>query len=55
MPETSGRTLEAMDHVFKDIVSEEEEARRREIEDHLISTARHSDDSGGNFHDTTKR
>ncbi len=36
VPETSGRTLEAMDHVFKDIISEEEEARRRAIENDVI-------------------
>lgn len=51
VPETSGRTLEAMDHVFKDIVSEDEEARRRGIEDQLINNARHSDDSGGKLLD----
>ena len=36
MPETRGRTLEAMDHVFNDTNSEEEEARRKAIEDQLI-------------------
>ncbi len=36
MPETRGRTLEAMDHVFKDIVSENEEARRKAIESELV-------------------
>ena len=39
VPETCGRTLEAMDHVFKDIVSEEEEARRKAIESNLIGSA----------------
>ena len=32
VPETRGRTLEQMDHVFKDTTSEEEEARRVQIE-----------------------
>ena len=36
VPETRGRTLEAMDHVFKDIVSEEEERRRKNIERELL-------------------
>ena len=30
-------TLEAMDHVFKDIISEQEEARRKAIESELMS------------------
>ena len=37
MPETRGRTLEQMDHVFNDINSEEEEARRRAIESEIIA------------------
>ena len=36
VPETRGRTLEAMDHVFNDTNSEEEQARRKAIEDQLI-------------------
>ena len=36
VPETRGRTLEAMDHVFNDTNSEEEEARRKAVEDQLI-------------------
>ena len=36
VPETRGRTLEAMDHVFKDIIGENEEARRKAIESDLI-------------------
>ena len=38
MPETNGRTLEQMDHVFKDIKSEQEESRRKAIESEVIST-----------------
>ncbi|KAL8920659.1 MAG: hypothetical protein Q9208_006141 [Pyrenodesmia sp. 3 TL-2023] len=38
VPETRGRTLEQMDHVFKDINSEEEEARRRAIEADIIAS-----------------
>ncbi|KAI9722624.1 MAG: hypothetical protein M1812_001555 [Candelaria pacifica] len=37
VPETNGRTLEQMDHVFKDISSEVEEARRRRIEGEIIN------------------
>ena len=37
VPETRGRTLEQMDHVFKDINSEEEEARRHAIEAEIIA------------------
>ena len=37
VPETSGRTLEQMDHLFKDMVSESEEARRMAIERELVS------------------
>lgn len=36
VPETRGRTLEAMDHVFSDITSEQEEARRKAIESELM-------------------
>ncbi|KAF4767365.1 hypothetical protein HAV15_009197 [Penicillium sp. str.  len=36
VPETKGRTLEQMDHVFKDNSSEEEKAKRRVIETELI-------------------
>ncbi|CAI7612097.1 unnamed protein product [Penicillium palitans] len=36
VPETKGRTLEQMDHVFKDNSSEEEKAKRRVIEAELI-------------------
>ncbi|KAJ5822966.1 General substrate transporter [Penicillium robsamsonii] len=36
VPETKGRTLEQMDHVFKDNSSEEENAKRRVIENELI-------------------
>ncbi|KAL9603804.1 MAG: hypothetical protein Q9219_000913 [cf. Caloplaca sp. 3 TL-2023] len=38
VPETRGRTLEQMDHVFKDASSEEEEARRHAIEVDLLAT-----------------
>ncbi|KAL9000709.1 MAG: hypothetical protein Q9169_000745 [Polycauliona sp. 2 TL-2023] len=38
VPETRGRTLEQMDHVFKDISSEEEEARRQAIEADIIAS-----------------
>lgn len=37
MPETNGRTLEQMDHVFKDSISEEDEARRRAIERDVVA------------------
>ncbi|GIJ99054.1 hypothetical protein Aspvir_001178 [Aspergillus viridinutans] len=36
IPETKGRTLEQMDHVFKDNSSEEEKARRHAIEAELL-------------------
>ncbi|MCJ1362720.1 hypothetical protein MMC16_001826 [Acarospora aff. strigata] len=36
VPETNGRTLEQMDHVFKDSVSEQEEARRKAIESEIM-------------------
>lgn len=45
MPETRGRTLEAMDHVFKDIISENEEARRKAIESELIRSTNHVDET----------
>ncbi|TKA24195.1 hypothetical protein B0A50_05959 [Salinomyces thailandicus] len=37
VPETKGRTLEQMDHVFGDVSSEAEEARRRRIERHIVN------------------
>ncbi|KAI9835851.1 MAG: hypothetical protein M1819_001749 [Sarea resinae] len=37
VPETNGRTLEQMDHVFKDISSEEEELRRQRIEGEILA------------------
>lgn len=37
VPETKGRTLEQMDHVFKDISSEEEEERRDRIERDIVA------------------
>jgi hypothetical protein len=37
VPETKGRTLEQMDHVFKDNSSESERARRRAIEMELLN------------------
>ncbi|KAL8681958.1 MAG: hypothetical protein Q9186_001966 [Xanthomendoza sp. 1 TL-2023] len=42
VPETRGRTLEQMDHLFKDISSEEEEARRRAIEADIITSHQRS-------------
>lgn len=36
VPETRGRTLEQMDHIFKDVASEQEETRRRNIELDII-------------------
>lgn len=36
MPETKGRTLEQMDHVFKDSSTLDERARRRAIEAELL-------------------
>lgn len=36
VPETNGRSLEQMDHVFKDISSEAEEARRLRIESEIM-------------------
>lgn len=38
VPETSGKTLEQMDHVFKDMSSEAEEQRRERIERQMAST-----------------
>ena len=38
VPETNGRNLEQMDHVFKDIGSEQEGSRRKAIENEIIST-----------------
>ncbi len=46
VPETRGRTLEQMDHVFKDISSEEEEARRQTIEAEIIASHHRSMISG---------
>lgn len=37
VPETNGRTLEQMDHVFGDSVSEQDEARRRAIEGEIMA------------------
>ena len=37
VPETNGRTLEQMDYVFGDSVSEQDEARRRAIECEIIA------------------
>lgn len=37
VPETRGRTLEQMDHVFKDTNSEVEEARRHAIEADIVA------------------
>ena len=36
-----------MDHVFKDIVNEQEEARRKAIENNLMAQARDIDSSNG--------
>ncbi len=36
VPETKGRTLEQMDHVFKDVVNEQEQARRKAIENEIM-------------------
>ncbi|KAI4129854.1 MAG: hypothetical protein LQ338_002037 [Usnochroma carphineum] len=47
VPETRGRTLEQMDHVFKDINSEEEEARRHAIEADIIANHHRTLASGG--------
>lgn len=37
MPETNGRTLEQMDHVFKDTNSASEEEERRRIEVEIVN------------------
>ncbi|KAL8831032.1 MAG: hypothetical protein Q9191_001099 [Dirinaria sp. TL-2023a] len=37
VPETCGRTLEQMDHVFKDSVTEEDDNRRKAIENELLA------------------
>ena len=37
VPETCGRTLEQMDHVFKDSVTEEDDNRRKAIESELVA------------------
>lgn len=39
VPETKGRSLEQMDHVFKDNSSEEEKDRRRAIEGEIFRAA----------------
>ena len=36
VPETNGRSLEQMDHVFSDFSNEEEEARRVRIEQEIL-------------------
>ena len=36
VPEASGRTLDQMDHLFRDSTSEAEEARRHAIESELV-------------------
>jgi len=40
VPETNGRTLEQMDHVFKDVSSEAEEERRARIEREIMQSER---------------
>lgn len=40
VPETMGRTLEQMDHVFKDNSNEAERAIRRAIESEIIGAER---------------
>ncbi|KAL9579810.1 MAG: hypothetical protein Q9212_004880 [Teloschistes hypoglaucus] len=47
VPETRGRTLEQMDHVFKDIDSQEEEARRHAIEAEIIASHHRDLAAGG--------
>lgn len=37
VPETSGRTLEQMDRVFKDSSNEDEESRRQAIEEEILT------------------
>ncbi|KAI4231722.1 MAG: hypothetical protein L6R40_007643 [Gallowayella cf. fulva] len=50
VPETRGRTLEQMDHVFKDINSEEEEARRNAIEADIIASHHRSKNHASKEH-----
>jgi MFS family permease len=45
VPETNGRTLEEMDHVFKDNTSELEQARRARIEAELVALIWNSESS----------
>ncbi|KAK3077729.1 hypothetical protein LTS18_009465 [Coniosporium uncinatum] len=40
VPETNGRTLEQMDHVFKDVSSEAEDERRARIERDIMQSER---------------
>lgn len=40
VPETNGRSLEQMDHVFKDFSNEEDEARRLRIEQEILQSKR---------------
>ncbi|KAL8731694.1 MAG: hypothetical protein Q9181_004229 [Wetmoreana brouardii] len=47
VPETRGRSLEQMDHVFKDTNSEEEEARRHAIEAEIIAAHHPTQNSRG--------
>lgn len=42
VPETKGRTLEQMDHVFRDNSSEDEQSRRRAIETEVFRAGRFS-------------
>ncbi|KAF9885468.1 hypothetical protein FE257_012904 [Aspergillus nanangensis] len=44
VPETKGRTLEQMDHVFKDNSSEAEQERRVAIETEILRAEHHSDE-----------
>jgi hypothetical protein len=39
VPETTGRSLEQMDHVFKDVGSAQEEERRQRIEANIMGQA----------------
>lgn len=47
VPETRGRTLEQMDHVFKDASSEQEDARRRNIEHEIMAGTYHTSGEDG--------
>lgn len=47
VPETRGRTLEQMDHIFKDADSQEEEARRHAIEAEIIASHHRDLAAGG--------